>query len=152
MKIELKELTKDIFVPWSAMRERFWEDDVEECARCFEIYKKRRTDQTALNLLAFDHVGSAAGFIESKLRTDYVEGVDASPVWYVEGIYVEPRARRKGVGHRLVRGLAERVGATTLASSCELDNEPSRRFHEAIGFREVQRTVDFVTTLYPDTT
>ena len=32
---------------------------------------------------------------------------------------------------------------TELASDCEIDNGPSRAFHEAMGFEEVQRNIGF---------
>ena len=100
-----------------------------------------------MNLLAYSESGTAVGFIEGALRTDYVEGMDESPVWYIEGIYTEEHARRQGVAAKLVRNLVERVGATALASDCELDNEQSRLFHEAIGFGEVLRAIHFVMHL-----
>jgi aminoglycoside 6'-N-acetyltransferase I len=47
--------------------------------------------------LALDGDGRAAGFVEATLRTDYVNGCETSPVVFLEGIYVEPWARRQGV-------------------------------------------------------
>jgi len=84
------------------------------------------------------------GFIELALRKDYVEGTEESPVWYVEGIYVDRASRRLGVGGRLVEEVETITGADTLASDCELDNQESRLFHEALGFREVIRSILYI--------
>jgi aminoglycoside 6'-N-acetyltransferase I len=38
-----------------------------------------------------------AGFIMVSIRQDYVEGCSSKPVGYIEGIYVEPTYRKKGM-------------------------------------------------------
>ena len=129
------------------MRHRLWKDDLDECTRAFADYQKNQAQQTALTLLAFDDSEAALGFIEGELRSDYVEGADIRPIGYVEGVYIDPHARRQGVGDRLIREFAKRVNATTLASDTEVKNERSQEFHKAIGFREVQRTVNFILNL-----
>jgi hypothetical protein len=47
----------------------------------------------------------------------------------------------------MVEGVAELFGANRFASDCELDNESSRLFHEAIGLGEVERTIHFVMNI-----
>lgn len=144
MEISIHELTDDHFAVWVRMRGRLWDDDPEDCAVAYTLYTRHRSESRAMNLVAVDATGSPLGFIESALRSDYVEGLDTSPVWYVEGVFTEEHARKKGVARKLVRDLVKRVGATHLASDCEHDNEQSRLFHEAIGFHEVGRSIHFV--------
>jgi aminoglycoside 6'-N-acetyltransferase I len=66
------------------------------------------------------------------------------PVPHVEGWYVEPDARGKGVGRALMRRAEEwstARGHTELASDTEIDNMASLRAHERCGFEEVERLI-----------
>jgi aminoglycoside 6'-N-acetyltransferase I len=88
----------------------------------------------------------AAGFAEASLRLDYVNGCDTSPVGFLEGIYVEPDWRKRGIA----RGLVEAVKRWTLERGCSelgsdalLDNHISHRMHNALGFEETERVVYF---------
>ena len=87
------------------------------------------------------------GFIHVSLRRDYVEGTDGSPVGYIEGIYVKVHYRKKGIALLLINEAANwcrQNNITELASDTELDNSTSQRFHEAVGFKEVNRIVCYV--------
>lgn len=84
------------------------------------------------------------------MRHDYVNGCDGSPVGFVEGLYVDPGHRRRGVAIALIaaverwaggRGLAE------LASDAEIDNRASHALHRAAGFAETERVVYFSKSL-----
>lgn len=84
------------------------------------------------------------GFAHVQLRYDYVEGTSSTPVGYLEGIYVSETYRRKGIGKQLVEVCEDWVrfmDATEFASDIEIDNEISARFHEQVGFTEVNRVV-----------
>jgi aminoglycoside 6'-N-acetyltransferase I len=96
--------------------------------------------------VAYAPGGQPAGFVEASLRTDYVNGTDTSPVAFLEGIYVEPRLRRKGIGAALVAAVcawARRIGCRELASDALLENEGSHAVHRALGFEETERVVFF---------
>ena len=95
----------------------------------------------------------AVAFISLALRHDYVEGTDSSPVGYIEGIYVQPNYRKRGIARELVeyaKKWALQQGCTELASDCELTNENSRLFHTQIGFEEVNRLICFAIELRKD--
>jgi aminoglycoside 6'-N-acetyltransferase I len=71
-------------------------------------------------------------------------------VGYVEGWYVDPDLRGKGVGRTLVSRAeiwAREMGFTELASDAELRNDGSIRAHHALGFHETFRLVHFVKPL-----
>ncbi|SDO11386.1 aminoglycoside 6'-N-acetyltransferase [Alkalicoccus daliensis] len=90
------------------------------------------------------------GFIHFSLRFDYVEGTFSSPVGYVEGIYVEERARNKGTAAALLRTgeqWARHKGCLEIASDVVLGNEKSYKFHEKNGFTEVNRIVCYAKKL-----
>ena len=50
-----------------------------------------------LQLMMYDENRAPIGFIEGSIRGDYVNGTETSPVGFVEGVYVSPAWRRKGV-------------------------------------------------------
>lgn len=122
------------------MRTRLWPDSDPG-----EVDALLARPSAELVLLLAEGKGGARGFAEVGTRAS-ADGCRTSPVAYLEGIWVDPEARRSGVASGLValaeawaagRGLAE------LASDAELDNRGSRAFHRAVGFRDVGRVVCF---------
>lgn len=102
--------------------------------------------------VAYDEAGQPAGFAEAALRTDYVNGALSSPVAFVEGLYVAPRARRRGMARALVAAVAQwssERGCSELASDALLANEASQAMHRALGFQETERVVFFRKPLRP---
>lgn len=85
-------------------------------------------------------------FIYLNLRFDYVEGTNSSPVVYIEGIYVKPEFRNQGIGKILIeigQSWGIENGCNEFASDAELHNEASIEFHKKVGFKEVNRSVNF---------
>ena len=85
------------------------------------------------------------GFAEASIR-DYAEGASPGPAAYLEGIWVEPEWRRRGVARALLAAIeawARREGLAHLGSDALLDNEASHGWHAAAGFEEVERLVVF---------
>lgn len=102
--------------------------------------------------LAYAEDGTPLGLAEVSMRSDYVNGTKTSPVAFLEGLYVEPAARRQGVA----RALLDRVGAwarargcTELASDTRLENTLSQTVHSRLGFEETERVVYFNKALGP---
>lgn len=90
--------------------------------------------------------GIPAGFAQCQLRRDYVEGTSTSPVGYLEGIYVCPEHRSKGLARALLsrcEAWAKEQGCSEFASDCELDNAESLAFHLRMGFIEANRLICF---------
>ena len=93
--------------------------------------------------LEVDETGSGVGFLEVRLR-NYAEGAERSPVPYVEGWYVEPEIRRRGVGRMLMFAAEEWAraqGYGELASDTHVDNRESLNAHRRLGFEETDRIV-----------
>ena len=93
---------------------------------------------------------TAIGFAQCQLRYDYVEGSDSSPTGYLEGIYVAPEYRHRGIGKKLLSECeqwARSLGCTAFASDCELGNAQSLQFHLKAGFEEANRIICFVKKL-----
>jgi aminoglycoside 6'-N-acetyltransferase I len=96
--------------------------------------------------LAYAQDGSAMGFVEASKRVDYVNGTNSSPVVFLEGLYVEPAARRNGVARALVAGVEDWAVAercSELASDSQLENVVAHAVHRALGFEEMERVVYF---------
>jgi aminoglycoside 6'-N-acetyltransferase I len=75
-----------------------------------------------------------------------VNGAQSSPVGFLEGLYVVPRARRNGVARALVAEVgrwARDFGCSELASDAALANAASHAVHRALGFEETERVVFF---------
>jgi len=97
-------------------------------------------------LLALGASDDALGLAEAAKRHDYVNGTETSPVAFLEGLYVVPRARRTGIARALVAAIVEWArgeGLSELASDASLDNAGSHAMHRALGFAETERVVFF---------
>jgi aminoglycoside 6'-N-acetyltransferase I len=96
--------------------------------------------------IAYAESGQAVGLVEASVRTDYVNGTHSSPVAFLEGIYVVPEARRKGVARALV-ALVEQwalgSGCREFASDASIENQLSHIVYRALGFQETERVVFF---------
>jgi aminoglycoside 6'-N-acetyltransferase I len=87
--------------------------------------------------------GGLAGFVEVALRP-WAEGCDSSPVGYVEGVYVAPEERGRGVGEALLRAAeawARDRGCREIASDARADNAPSLSLHRRLGYVESETLV-----------
>jgi aminoglycoside 6'-N-acetyltransferase I len=96
--------------------------------------------------VAYSAPGEAVGLAEASMRIDYVNGTVSSPVAFLEGLYVVPPARRRGVAQSLVcvvSDWARSRGCSELASDTLLENEASQAVHRALGFEETERVVFF---------
>ena len=128
---------------WLFLRAKLWPDaDESEHLRDMADISTRGH----LVLLAVDIDGRAVGFVEASLRVDFVNGTSSSPVAFLEGLYVEPTARRQGVSRALVAEVdrwAIRQGCSELASDSPIENTVAHAAHRALGFEEMERVVYF---------
>lgn len=103
-------------------------------------------DTRKQTLLALDAGGNAIGFAELALRHDYVNGTETSPVGFLEGWYVAPQWRGRGVGKALIAACEDWTrtqGCSEFASDALLGNSGSHSAHLACGFEETERVVYF---------
>ena len=129
--------------PWLSMRQALWphHDRSAHEAETAALLD-RPEDFGARNYAVF--ISRAAGetlvgFAECSQR-DSVAFAKASPVAYLEGIYVKSEHRRSGFGQELLRASeqwAKALGCAELASDAAAENLESRAFHIAMGFTVV---------------
>jgi aminoglycoside 6'-N-acetyltransferase I len=131
---------------WGEMRHALWDfDSAADHAQQAELaYFSGYPDRAAF--IALSDAGQPVGFAEAALRRDYVEGCETSPVAFLEGIYVEPGERNRGIARALADAVAawgQAKGCSEFASNALLDNTDSHAFHAALGFTETERVVFF---------
>jgi aminoglycoside 6'-N-acetyltransferase I len=147
--LEFAALLPDQAMTWAELRHELWPttsaaDHVREAG-----YLLRSPDYFVL--LAFD--AGVVGFAEAAVRRCYVNGCESlpgEPVAFLEGIYVKPAYRRRGIARALcdrVATWARALGATEFASDALLDNTDSHAMHRSLGFTETERVVFFRRTL-----
>jgi len=90
------------------------------------------------------------GFIHASLRFDYVEGAHSSPVGYIEGVYVLPEFRKKGISRALTQqaeNWAKEKGCLQMGSDMEEENQMSYAYHMGVGFKEANRVICFIKNI-----
>lgn len=136
----------------AAMRERLWPDGslAEHRDEVVALIAGRPRSTLPLALLVAELDGRLVGFVDVGLRS-HADGCDpVRPCGFVEGWFVAPEARGRGVGRALVERAeqwAREQGCRELASDTWADNEESERAHLALGFEVVDRCVNFRKSL-----
>ena len=130
---------------WLDIRLQLWSDgSPEEMTSEMEAFCA--DPERFAQFLYLSTEGLALGLIEVALRMDYVNGTESSPVAFLEGIYVAPGSRRRGISRALVAAAetwAETRGCTEFASDAPIENTESYAMHVALGFAETERVVFF---------
>ena len=140
---------------WARLRHALWPhaDPAELLGEAQAFVSGATIPTIACAFLAEDGAaGNVVGFVELSIRP-FADGCQSRPIPFVEGWYVEPGARRRGIGRALM-ARAERwardSGFNELASDTEIDNIASLRAHERCGFEEVERLVKLRKPLVQD--
>lgn len=140
---------------WLRMRTALLPDDADECddVETYFATGTCRWSEAVLPMKVFvaeRSDGGLCGFVEASIRP-FAEECSSGAVGYLEGWYVDPDARRQGIGKKLVEA-AERwaaaQGCTEMASDARLTNTVSHEAHTALGFEETDRLVLFRKRLH----
>ncbi len=122
---------------------RLWPDNVYEDL-IDEFKSLIHQDNQRVFLYHDNHLD--VGFAHVSLRVDYVEGTETSLVGFLEGIFILPEYRNRGIVRALITAceqFAKENGCTEFASDCELTNIDSILIHEKLGSEETNRIVCF---------
>jgi aminoglycoside 6'-N-acetyltransferase I len=125
---------------WLRMRHALWPDgsESEHRAEINRFFAGQAREPLAV-LLAEDRAQGVVGFAELSIRPS-AEGCTSDCVAYLEGWFVVPEARRRGVGRALVAAAEQwgrDQGCAEFASDTQSDNLVSAAAHCALGFLEV---------------
>jgi aminoglycoside 6'-N-acetyltransferase I len=132
---------------WLRMRDALWPGSHADHDAETRAHFESTSDKSVVFVADTD--GRLVGFLELDFRT-YAEGCESSPVPFIEGWYVDPECRGKGVGRALVAAAEDHVrgrGFNEIASDAEISNTGSHAAHRALGFVEVERIVCFHKSL-----
>lgn len=138
MEFAIRPVTPDDKLAWLRMREALWPDETGSHAREIHDFLAGRLNMPLEVLLAVDDSGTPLGFVELSIR-NYAEDCLTDRVAYLEGWYVVPEARRRGIGAALVKAAEDwgrAQGCTEFGSDALLDNDVSAAAHRALGFDE----------------
>ncbi|HYJ89907.1 MAG TPA: GNAT family N-acetyltransferase, partial [Pyrinomonadaceae bacterium] len=97
----VRPVTEKDLSEWFRLRQRLWDatSDDDHKAEMLDILDHM---DTQLVLVADGSDGKLAGFLEASIRP-FVEDCESDNVGYLEGWYIDPEYRRKGLGGRLVK-------------------------------------------------
>jgi aminoglycoside 6'-N-acetyltransferase I len=145
-RMQIRVGSADDVEAWAQLRCELWPDGSldehrEDLTSTFLVGDGREAA-----FMAVSDTDEIVGFAEAALRDDYVNGCDSSPVVFLEGIYVRPEDRRKGVARLLcnaVEAWGASLGCSEFASDALIDNSTSHILHAALGFEETERVVFF---------
>lgn len=136
-------------LPWVKLRRSLW-PHVSEQDHANDIAKILSEPTRNAAFLGYSQAAECVAFAEAAIRHDYVNGCHSTPVGFLEGIYVAPTHRRKGIARTLCAAVEHWVvsrGCSELASDAALVNLTGQEMHSALGFTETQRVVFFRKSL-----
>jgi len=103
---------------WLALRQQLWPDGTSE-EHLIEMSELLKSPDRYAQFIECDEAGEAPGMVEVSLRSDCFNGTDTSPVAFLEGLFVVPQARKKGIARALVAE-AEHWAKTRVAANLHL--------------------------------
>lgn len=123
---------------WLRLRQELWPESAEgQHAGEIEAFFAGRAGEPLAVLIAEDD-GRVIGMAELSIRPT-AEGCETTRIAYLEGWFVAPEFRRRGVGKALVEAAEDwgrARGCREFASDTETGNATSIEAHMALGFTD----------------
>ena len=130
---------------WLRLRCQLWPEGAEQEHREeIDAFLDGRASEPVAVLVAV-RPGVLIGFVELSIRP-CAEGCRTSRIAYLEGWFVAPEERRKGVGRALAKAVEKwgrDAGCRELASDTTPNNVASISAHAAVGFESVGTVLCF---------
>ncbi len=139
----IRELLETDLNKWFALRKKLWDETPEDDHKNEMLDIIEHSDTQSVIVAENPDDGVLVGFVEVSIRP-FVEDCETDNVGYLEGWFVEPDSRRKGIGMRLVamaEEWAREHGCTEMASDAEVGNETSLSAHLIMGYEETSRLI-----------
>ena len=130
---------------WLALRTEFIPEVGADEQRTF-LQAFARDSATFRAFIAQDSPAGLLGFAEVAVRTDFVNGCEHRPALFLEGIYVRPEHRGRGIARALCDAAGRwglEQGCREFASDVYVDDHDSLAAHRGLGFEETERVVYF---------
>lgn len=130
---------------WLALRAEFIPELEPDEQRSF-LQAFARDSAAFCAFVARDDQAGLLGFAEVAVRTDFVNGCEHRPALFLEGIYVRPEHRGRGVARALCDAAGHwgsKQGCREFASDVYIDDYDSLAAHRGLGFEETERVVYF---------
>ena len=130
---------------WLALRAEFIPEESPEEQRRF-LAAFARDSRAFRAFVAQDEQAGLMGFAEVAVRGDFVNGCEHRPALFLEGIFVRPEHRGRGVARALCEAAGHwglQQGCREFASDVYLDDHDSLAAHRGLGFEETERVVYF---------
>lgn len=138
----IRSLEERDLAEWLRLRASLW-DQTSEDAHKEEMVDIIEHPDSQFVGVADTGDGRLAGFLEASIR-QHVEDCETENVGYLEGWFVDPEHRQRGIGARLVAAAenwARERGCTEMASDAEVGNVVSQQAHTRLGYTETSRLV-----------
>jgi aminoglycoside 6'-N-acetyltransferase I len=135
---------------WKRMRAALWPDCPEQ-DHARDMADILGDPEFNAAFLAHAPDGLPVGFLEVSIRLT-AEGCRPGRIGYLEGWYVEPAWRGKGMGAALIaeaESWAHARGCREMASDAYAENQDSRAAHQRLGYQEVALLAHFRKELNP---
>ena len=103
---------------WETLRSALWPDGTADHAVEIAKFFAGILEEPTAVLVAVDAFNKMVAFAELSIRTD-IPGLEAKQVGYIEGLYVTPEFRHKGIAKKLLgasRAWARQKNCTAFAS------------------------------------
>lgn len=141
-------ITNDHFNTWLVMAQKLWPDYNKDELEC-----EFKEILASSNQFSYFYTCNAniVAFATISLRTDYVQGSKKPPTGYLEAIFVEEEYRRKGIAKEMLcyaEQWAKDKGCSHFGSDCLIVNSVSELFHKQMGFKEENRTINFIKEIH----
>ncbi|VEA76993.1 aminoglycoside 6'-N-acetyltransferase [Salmonella enterica subsp. arizonae] len=97
--MDIRQMNKTHLEHWRGLRKQLWPGHPDD-GHLADGEEMLQADHLASFIAMAD--GVAIGFADASIRHDYVNGCDSSPVAFLEGIFVLPSFRQRGVAKQLI--------------------------------------------------
>ena len=130
---------------WLRLRNALWPAPDGETDEHEKEMEEIRADVQQPVFVAERPGGKLGGFIEISIH-DQAPGCTTERIGYIEGWYVDPDLRNRGVGRKLVEAAekwSRTKGCTEMASDTTSEYPNSLKAHTRLDYAEVQRNIYF---------